>query len=228
MADTEQMKKIVPFVMCEITFGQNVCELMSGLNVTDLDLAFDNHFDHCLIVLKDIQHRAGIRMRCIWWNVINVCWNDVGVLDWDGVMRNRGPFERNRVSPDRTSCFHRENKIFLITLSSILTPCFVHASSPSIPRLVHVGFSLAREVHWKLPQDLTDLKFKNRSRTTRSRFLKSFALPDNCSTPAILRETAEGTSNQMVRLVFRHFAAASTRGFHDFALLRHISRFAAC
>ena len=21
-------------------------------------------------------------MRCIWWIVINVCWNDVGVLDW--------------------------------------------------------------------------------------------------------------------------------------------------
>ena len=25
-------------------------------------------------------------MRCTWWNVINVCWNDVGVLDWDGVI----------------------------------------------------------------------------------------------------------------------------------------------
>ena len=25
-------------------------------------------------------------MRCIWWNVINVCWNDVVVLDWDGMM----------------------------------------------------------------------------------------------------------------------------------------------
>ena len=44
---------------------------------------FDNHLNYCL---KDIQHSTEIRMRCIWWNVINVCWNDVGVLDWDRVM----------------------------------------------------------------------------------------------------------------------------------------------
>ena len=31
-ADVEQMKKIIPFVICEITFGQNVCELMFGIN----------------------------------------------------------------------------------------------------------------------------------------------------------------------------------------------------
>ena len=47
---------------------------------------FDNHLDYCLIVLKDIQHSIGIRMRCIWWNVINVCWNDVVLLDRDEVM----------------------------------------------------------------------------------------------------------------------------------------------
>ena len=47
---------------------------------------FENHFDYCITVLKDIQHSAGTRMRCTLWNVINVCWNDVGVLDWDGVM----------------------------------------------------------------------------------------------------------------------------------------------
>ena len=28
MTDVEQMKKIVPFVTCEIAFSQNVCELM--------------------------------------------------------------------------------------------------------------------------------------------------------------------------------------------------------
>ena len=40
-------------------------------------------------------------MRCIWWNVINVCWNDVGVLDWTssrdnrvGVRRKRDEFEK--------------------------------------------------------------------------------------------------------------------------------------
>ena len=38
MADVEQMKKIVPFVTCEITFGQNVCELMFGVNEPNLNL----------------------------------------------------------------------------------------------------------------------------------------------------------------------------------------------
>ena len=37
-ADVEQMMKIVPFVTCEITFGQHVCELMFGSNVPDLNL----------------------------------------------------------------------------------------------------------------------------------------------------------------------------------------------
>ena len=37
MADDEQMKKIVPFVTCEITFGQHVCELVFGVNVSNLN-----------------------------------------------------------------------------------------------------------------------------------------------------------------------------------------------
>ena len=44
MADVEQIKKIVPVVTCEITFGQNVCELMLvsmyrifGVNVSNLN-----------------------------------------------------------------------------------------------------------------------------------------------------------------------------------------------
>ena len=37
MADVEQMKKIVPFVTCEIAFGQNVCKLMFGVDVPDLN-----------------------------------------------------------------------------------------------------------------------------------------------------------------------------------------------
>ena len=47
---------------------------------------FDFHFDYRLIVFKDVQHSTRTGIRCIWWNVINVCWNDVGVLDWDGVV----------------------------------------------------------------------------------------------------------------------------------------------
>ena len=41
MADVEQMKKIVPFVTCEISFGQNVCELMSGVNVSNLNFRIE-------------------------------------------------------------------------------------------------------------------------------------------------------------------------------------------
>ena len=37
MADVEQLKKIIPYVTCEITFGQNVCELMFGINVSNLN-----------------------------------------------------------------------------------------------------------------------------------------------------------------------------------------------
>ena len=37
---------------------------------------------------------------------------------------------------------------------------------------------LAPQVHRKKPLDLTHSKFENRSRTTRSRVLQSFALPD--------------------------------------------------
>ena len=37
MADIEQMKKIIPFVTCEITFGQNFCELMFGINESKLN-----------------------------------------------------------------------------------------------------------------------------------------------------------------------------------------------
>ena len=36
---------------------------------------------------RDIQHSIGIRILCIGWNVINVCWNDVGVLELDRLVR---------------------------------------------------------------------------------------------------------------------------------------------
>ena len=37
MADIEQAQQIIPFVTCEISLGQCVCELVSGVNVFDLD-----------------------------------------------------------------------------------------------------------------------------------------------------------------------------------------------
>ena len=38
MTHIEQLKKIVPFITCEIPFSQNVCELVVGVSVTDLNL----------------------------------------------------------------------------------------------------------------------------------------------------------------------------------------------
>ena len=37
MADAEQMKKIVPLITCEITCVQYICELMFGVNVSNLN-----------------------------------------------------------------------------------------------------------------------------------------------------------------------------------------------
>ena len=49
--------------------------------------ACDNHLNHSLIVFKDIQHGTSTRMYCVGWNVVNVSWNDVGVLELDEVVR---------------------------------------------------------------------------------------------------------------------------------------------
>ena len=40
MADVEKMKKTVPFITCEIAFGQNLCMLVFGVSVPYLDLGF--------------------------------------------------------------------------------------------------------------------------------------------------------------------------------------------
>ena len=82
MADVEQTQKMIPFVTCEISLCQCVCELVLGVNVFDLDLAVQidsikqpiksnsvgsgnmshcrasslyDHVDHCFVVFKDIQ-----------------------------------------------------------------------------------------------------------------------------------------------------------------------------
>ena len=82
MADVEQTQKMIPFVTCEISLCQYVCELVLGVNVFDLDLGVQidslkqpiksnsvcsgnmshckasslyEHLDHCFVVFKDIQ-----------------------------------------------------------------------------------------------------------------------------------------------------------------------------
>ena len=90
MADVEQTQKMIPFITCEISLRQYVCELVLGVNVFDLDLGFqidsikqpiksksvgsgnmshwwasslNDHLDHCFVVFKDFQE--SFRMRRI-------------------------------------------------------------------------------------------------------------------------------------------------------------------
>ena len=82
MADVEQTQKVIPFITCEISLCQYVCEFVLGVNVFDLDLGVQidsikqpiksnsvssgnvshckasslyDHLDHCFVVFKDIQ-----------------------------------------------------------------------------------------------------------------------------------------------------------------------------
>ena len=107
MADVEQMKKIVPFVTCEITFGQNVCELMFGVNVPNLNLGVQinsvkqsiqsnsvgflkhvslwdfglyYHLDHGFIVLKNKEHGPKSRRLRFRQNIINITQLKIVVL----------------------------------------------------------------------------------------------------------------------------------------------------
>ena len=88
MADVEQTQKMIPFITCEISLCQYVCELVLGVNVFDLDFgvhidsieqpiksnsvgpgnmshckasSFNDHLDHYFVVFKDIQHKASLR-----------------------------------------------------------------------------------------------------------------------------------------------------------------------
>ena len=82
MANIEQGQQMIPFITCEIPFCQDVCKLVLGVDVFNLDFwvkinpieqpiksnsmgsgnmshcwtsAFHNHFDHSFIVFKHIQ-----------------------------------------------------------------------------------------------------------------------------------------------------------------------------
>ena len=82
MANIKQAQPMIPFITCEIPLCQDVCELVFGVDLFDLDFwvqinsikqpiksnsvssgnvshrwtsAFHNHFDHSLIIFKHIQ-----------------------------------------------------------------------------------------------------------------------------------------------------------------------------
>ena len=82
MADVKQAQQMIPLITREISFGQNVSNLVFGVDVFDLDFgiqinsikqpikcnsvspgnmshcrapSFHYHFDHCFIVFEHIQ-----------------------------------------------------------------------------------------------------------------------------------------------------------------------------
>ena len=121
-----------------------------------------------------------------------------------------------------------------------LTQRPVHPASPVLltkngPLRTFIHFVCTIKLH---KQNLTDLKFENTSSQLLARNVESLALPDKTVykyVPAILRETSEGTSYQIVRLVFRPYTQirrtictsvplrASTRVSPGFTLFRHRS-----
>ena len=43
MANVQQTQKMIPFITCEVSLGQYVCELVFGVDVLDLDLGVKNN-----------------------------------------------------------------------------------------------------------------------------------------------------------------------------------------
>ena len=91
MANVEQTQKMIPFMTCKISLCQYVCELVSGVNVLDLDFGVQmdsieypvkgnsvgpgnmshcgtsslyDHLDHCFVVFK--HNKAS---RCENWTL---------------------------------------------------------------------------------------------------------------------------------------------------------------
>ena len=94
----------------KFAFFQNVCDLVSGVNKFDLDFwvhtnsvnqpiksnsvdsgyvshcwtsAFDDHFDHCFVVLKNVQHRTKSRILRVRRDIINITQIKIVVLGWN-------------------------------------------------------------------------------------------------------------------------------------------------
>ena len=107
MADVEQMEKIVPFITCEITFCQYVCNLVFGVDATSLNFrikinpvkqpiqsnsvgsahmshcrtpVFNYHLNHGFIVLKNVEHSTTSRRSHVGRNVNNIVQIRIEVL----------------------------------------------------------------------------------------------------------------------------------------------------
>ena len=73
MANVKQTQKMIPFITCEISFGQYVCELVFGVDVFDLDIGVQ--METCLMVgllpLKIVLITASLSSntynKASWW-----------------------------------------------------------------------------------------------------------------------------------------------------------------
>ena len=62
MADVEQTQKMIPFITCEISLCQYVCELVFGVDVFDLDLGVQ--IDSVEQPIKSNSVGSGNMSRC--------------------------------------------------------------------------------------------------------------------------------------------------------------------
>ena len=102
MANVKQTQKMIPFITCEFSLNQYVCEWVLGVNVFDLDLGvqFDSvkqpiksnsvgpgnmsngkasslydHLDHCFVVFKEKQQSFLMRKLDVSGNTFNIIRN---------------------------------------------------------------------------------------------------------------------------------------------------------
>ena len=95
----EQTQKVIPLIPRETSFGQNVSELVFGVNIFDLDLgfqidsveqpvksnfvgsrhmshrktsSFDYYYDHSFVVFKNVQLRFIVRGMCVGGHTIHI------------------------------------------------------------------------------------------------------------------------------------------------------------
>ena len=110
MADVKQTKKIVPLIACEIPSWHNICKLVFGVDMLDLDfgsklILSDTQssatlwvLDTCLIVglrplmiilitaslsSKDEQHRTKQRKLRVRRDTVNIVQTKIVVLGWN-------------------------------------------------------------------------------------------------------------------------------------------------
>ena len=127
--DVEKTWKVVPFITCEVSFGEDICEMVLGINIFDLDLwvqvisveqpiksnsvgsgnmshcktsVFDDHLDHGFTVLKDVQHSSFMGRIRLWGNKTDIRQFKMSLRNWCVGLRIQsvlGCFTMQRVPP---------------------------------------------------------------------------------------------------------------------------------